>query len=124
MDVVVNDKLIGMQGEGGMIGVESQGNAAMRINSAGMYRCAKNSKGLNEVSIYRQLYLGTTYMQHEKQKGATFVALFDCYIDLTIMIKSAVIVAGGSGQRMGTDIPKQFMLFGHSPVFWHSHHYF
>ena len=53
MDVVVNDKLIGMQGEGGMIGVDAQGNAAMIFNSAGMYRGAKNSKGLNEVSIYK-----------------------------------------------------------------------
>lgn len=53
MDIVVNDKLLKMQGEGGMIGVDAQGNAAMIFNSAGMYRGAKNSKGLNEVSIYK-----------------------------------------------------------------------
>ena len=53
MDVVVNDKLRGMHGEGGMIGVDAQGNAAMVFNSAGMYRGTKNSKGFNEVSIYK-----------------------------------------------------------------------
>lgn len=53
MDIVVNDKLMKMQGEGGMIGVDAQGNAAMVFNSAGMYRGTKNSKGFNQVSIYK-----------------------------------------------------------------------
>jgi len=53
MDIVVNEKLVKMQGEGGMIGVDAQGNAAMIFNSAGMYRGTKNSKGINEVSIYK-----------------------------------------------------------------------
>ena len=53
MDMVVNDKLMKIEGEGGMIGVDAQGNAAMVFNSAGMYRGAKNSKGMNEVSIYK-----------------------------------------------------------------------
>jgi len=53
MDIVVNEKLVKMQGEGGMIGVDAQGNAAMIFNSAGMYRALKNSKGINEVSIYK-----------------------------------------------------------------------
>lgn len=53
MDKVVNEKLVNMQGEGGMIGVDAQGNAAMIFNSAGMYRGTKNSKGVNEVSIYK-----------------------------------------------------------------------
>jgi beta-aspartyl-peptidase (threonine type) len=53
MDIVVNDKLLKMQGEGGMIGVDAKGNAAMVFNSAGMYRGTKNSNGLNEVSIYK-----------------------------------------------------------------------
>lgn len=53
MNIVVNEKLLGMQGEGGMIGVDAQGNAAMIFNSAGMYRGMKNSKGFNEVSIYK-----------------------------------------------------------------------
>lgn len=53
MDLVVNDKLMKMEGEGGMIGVDAQGNMGMVFNSAGMYRGAKNSRGLSEVSIYK-----------------------------------------------------------------------
>jgi beta-aspartyl-peptidase (threonine type) len=53
MNIVVNEKLLSMDGEGGMIGVDAQGNAAMIFNSAGMYRGMKNSKGFNEVSIYK-----------------------------------------------------------------------
>jgi len=36
------------------------------------------------------------------------------------MEKYAVIVAGGSGQRMGTDRPKQFLLLHGHPVLWHT----
>ena len=53
MNVVVNDKLIRLQGEGGMIGVDAQGNAAMIFNSAGMYRAMKSSDGKMEVAIYK-----------------------------------------------------------------------
>ena len=52
MDIVAHDKLIKIGGEGGMIGVDAQGNAAMVFNSEGMYRGIKNNSGLNEVSIY------------------------------------------------------------------------
>ena len=53
MNIVVNDKLVNIKGEGGMIGVDAKGNAAMVFNSAGMYRGARNNKGMNEVSIYK-----------------------------------------------------------------------
>jgi beta-aspartyl-peptidase (threonine type) len=53
MNIVVHDKLIKIGGEGGMIGVDAKGNAAMVFNSAGMYRAAKNNRGLNEVAIYK-----------------------------------------------------------------------
>lgn len=36
------------------------------------------------------------------------------------MKKKAVIVAGGSGQRMGNSIPKQFLLLNHKPVLWYT----
>lgn len=36
------------------------------------------------------------------------------------MKKIAVIVAGGAGTRMGSDIPKQFLLLNSRPVLWHS----
>lgn len=53
MDRVVNDKLLTLHGEGGMIGVDALGNAAMVFNSAGMYRGIRNSNGFSEVSIYK-----------------------------------------------------------------------
>jgi beta-aspartyl-peptidase (threonine type) len=53
MNIVVNDKLVKLEGEGGMIGVDAQGNAAMIFNSAGMYRAMRNSEGRSEVAIYR-----------------------------------------------------------------------
>lgn len=49
---VVHKKLVKMQGEGGIIGVDAQGNFAMLFNSAGMYRAAKNNKGYEEIAIY------------------------------------------------------------------------
>jgi beta-aspartyl-peptidase (threonine type) len=55
MNVVVNDKLVKIEGDGGMIGVDAGGNAAMIFNSEGMYRGLKNSDGLNEIGIYREL---------------------------------------------------------------------
>src|SRR5882757_2808589 len=36
------------------------------------------------------------------------------------MKKYAVIVAGGSGQRMGTQVPKQFLLLHGRPVLWYT----
>jgi len=53
MDIVVNEKLIELDGEGGMIGVDAQGNHAMILNSAGMYRGYRSSDGSSEVAIYR-----------------------------------------------------------------------
>ena len=53
MDIVVNKKLLVMDGEGGMIGVDAKGNTAMILNSAGMYRGMRNSDGETEVAIYK-----------------------------------------------------------------------
>ncbi|MER3497820.1 MAG: beta-aspartyl-peptidase [Chitinophagaceae bacterium] len=53
MNIVVNDKLVKLDGEGGMIGVDAQGNPAMIFNSAGMYRGFRSSDGSNEIAIYR-----------------------------------------------------------------------
>ena len=52
MNEVVNIKLIQMDGEGGMIGVDAVGNVSMLFNSAGMYRGATSSDGLSFVCIY------------------------------------------------------------------------
>jgi len=53
MEIVVQEKLMAIDGEGGMIGVDSQGNAALVFNSQGMYRGYKSSDGTNLVAIYK-----------------------------------------------------------------------
>lgn len=53
MNVVVHDKLMKIDGEGGMVGVDAKGNAAMVFNSEGMYRGVRSNNGKNEVAIYR-----------------------------------------------------------------------
>jgi beta-aspartyl-peptidase (threonine type) len=54
MHQVVHEKLVQLEGEGGMIGVDADGNISMQFNSAGMYRAARSSQGLHEVAIYKQ----------------------------------------------------------------------
>lgn len=53
MNEVVNNKLVAINGEGGMIGVDAQGNISMQFNSTGMYRGMKSNNGTEELSIYR-----------------------------------------------------------------------
>ncbi|MBE7173059.1 MAG: isoaspartyl peptidase/L-asparaginase [Williamsia sp.] len=50
---VVLNKLVKMEGEGGLIAVDAQGHAALVFNSEGMYRGVRDSKGRNEVAIYK-----------------------------------------------------------------------
>lgn len=50
---VVLNKLVKMEGEGGLISVDKKGNYAMVFNSAGMYRGVKTSDGTNEAAIYK-----------------------------------------------------------------------
>lgn len=53
MHFVVHDKLLKIDGEGGMIGVDAKGNSAMVFNSEGMYRGVRSSNGTTEISIYK-----------------------------------------------------------------------
>jgi L-asparaginase / beta-aspartyl-peptidase len=53
MKEVVQNKLVSLKGEGGMIGVDNMGNYCMEFNSAGMYRAVRSSDGSREVAIYR-----------------------------------------------------------------------
>src|SRR5258706_500811 len=53
MHIVVHDKLLKIEGEGGMIGVDAEGNAAMIFNSEGMYRGIRSSEGNTEIGIYK-----------------------------------------------------------------------
>lgn len=53
MEEVVNKKLVAIEGEGGMIGVDAAGNVALLFNSEGMYRATKSSDGTHYVKIYK-----------------------------------------------------------------------
>jgi beta-aspartyl-peptidase (threonine type) len=53
MREVVEKKLVSIRGEGGMIGVDAEGNAEMVFNSAGMYRAMRSSDGKTAVAIYK-----------------------------------------------------------------------
>jgi beta-aspartyl-peptidase (threonine type) len=53
MNIVVNEKLMNIDGDGGMIGVDAKGNASLVFNSEGMYRGFCSSDGKKEVSIYK-----------------------------------------------------------------------
>ncbi len=53
MNEVVHKKLIELEGEGGMIGVDAKGNVSMMFNSAGMYRAMQSSTGEKKIGIYK-----------------------------------------------------------------------
>jgi L-asparaginase / beta-aspartyl-peptidase len=53
MNIVVNEKLIKLEGEGGMIGLDAAGNAALIFNCDGMYRGWKSSSGSSYMAIYK-----------------------------------------------------------------------
>jgi beta-aspartyl-peptidase (threonine type) len=53
MEIVVHEKLMAIDGEGGMIGVDLHGNAALVFNSQGMYRGFRSSDGNGLVAIYK-----------------------------------------------------------------------
>src|SRR5215204_2651066 len=53
MNIVVMDKLVKIDGEGGMIGVNADRNAALIFNSEGMYRGFCSSDGRRVVAIYK-----------------------------------------------------------------------
>jgi beta-aspartyl-peptidase (threonine type) len=50
---VVMKKLLAMRGDGGLIGIDAKGNAALIFNCDGMYRGVRSSDGTNEVAIYK-----------------------------------------------------------------------
>lgn len=53
MEMVTLDKLVKINGEGGMVGADAKGNTALVFNSEGMYRAMQNSKGEKQIAIYR-----------------------------------------------------------------------
>jgi beta-aspartyl-peptidase (threonine type) len=53
-DTVVNDILVRVKGEGGVIAMDRQGNIATPFNSEGMYRASIDTKGVMKIAIYRE----------------------------------------------------------------------
>ena len=51
--VVVQDKLVKIGGEGGLVAIDHAGNIDMPFNSEGMYRACRSSNGYHSVMIYR-----------------------------------------------------------------------
>ena len=49
---VVMKKLVAMHGDGGLIGMDRNGNHALVFNSAGMYRGVRSGDGVNTIAIY------------------------------------------------------------------------
>jgi beta-aspartyl-peptidase (threonine type) len=52
-DEVVMNKLVKIQGEGGLIAIDKNGNVELPFNSEGMYRAFRKSDGTGEVLIYK-----------------------------------------------------------------------
>jgi len=50
---VVQNRLMKIGGDGGLIALDKNGNIVLEYNTEGMYRAQKNSSGLNEVAIYK-----------------------------------------------------------------------
>lgn len=52
-DEVIHHRLKNMDGDGGLIAVDTQGNIVLSFNTEGMYRACRNNEGRHEVSIYK-----------------------------------------------------------------------
>ncbi len=50
---VVQNRLLKLGGDGGLIAIDKQGNISLEFNTEGMYRASKNSEGIEEIGIYR-----------------------------------------------------------------------
>ena len=50
---VIHNRILKINGDGGLIAVDSKGNIAMPFNTEGMYRACKSSNRKEEISIYR-----------------------------------------------------------------------
>ena len=51
--IVIHDKVAKLGGDGGVIGIDREGNVVMEMNTSGMYRAHINSKGELSVEIYK-----------------------------------------------------------------------
>jgi len=50
---VIYNRILKINGDGGLIAVDYKGNIAMPFNTEGMYRACKSASGIEEISIYK-----------------------------------------------------------------------
>lgn len=50
---VIHKRILEINGDGGLIAVDANGQIAMPFNTEGMYRACRSSEGIEEVAIYR-----------------------------------------------------------------------
>lgn len=51
---VINNRILKIQGDGGLIAIDTKGNIAMPFNTEGMYRACKTSNGKEVIAIYKE----------------------------------------------------------------------
>ena len=54
MDKVIHEKIGGIRGDGGMIGIDKNSNISMEFNTPGMYRAYVNKYGEKEILLYEE----------------------------------------------------------------------
>ena len=54
MSKVVHEKIGGIGGDGGMIGIDNNSNISMEFNTPGMYRAFVNKDGKKEILLYEK----------------------------------------------------------------------
>ena len=54
MEKVIHEKIGGIGGDGGMIGIDKNSNVVMDFNTAGMYRAFVNKNGLKQILLYKK----------------------------------------------------------------------
>jgi len=52
-EIVVQQRLVAINGDGGLIAVDAKGNICLEFNTDGMYRAMKKSTGEMSIGIYR-----------------------------------------------------------------------
>ena len=54
MSKVIHEKIRGIGGYGGMIGIDKNSNISMDFNTAGMYRAFVNKNALKQILLYEK----------------------------------------------------------------------
>ena len=54
MNKVIHEKIGGIGGDGGMIGIDKNSNISMDFNTAGMYRAFVNKNGIKQILLYKK----------------------------------------------------------------------